>query len=174
MEEFVRKFGTVAKWLSLSIVPFCMIAILLIIGISVGEVLLRGIRGKGITDSLDLITALVPVTACTALACAQFMKRNIAVTLVTERLPEKTRIYFELFGMAVGFIIVTTGTIMGTRALSISLRTGEYFSGSHLTIPAWPGKLMMPLGFGILAIQLLADILQGIVRLSKSGEGQSR
>lgn len=170
MDEFVRKFSAVAKWLSLAIVPLCMIAIFLIIGITIGEVLLRGFTGKGITDSLDLVTALVPVTACTAVACAQYMKRNIAVTLVTERFPPRTRIVFEMIGLALGFIIVTTGTIMGARALSISFRTGEYFSGSHLTIPAWPGKLMMPLGFGALAVQLLADLLQGVVRLSRTGQ----
>jgi TRAP-type mannitol/chloroaromatic compound transport system permease small subunit len=174
MEEFIRKFGTFAKWLSLSIVPLCMIAIFLIIGISVGEVVLRGIRGKGITDSLDLITALVPVTACTALACAQYMKRNIKVTLFTERLPEKSALYFDFFGLFLGFVIVTAGTVMGVRALKISLRTGEYFSGSHLTIPAWPGKLMMPLGFGALSIQLLADILEDLLKLSKYGKEQSQ
>jgi TRAP-type mannitol/chloroaromatic compound transport system permease small subunit len=63
---------------------------------------------------------------------------------------------------------------MGARALRISFQTGEYFSGSHLTIPAWPGKLMMPLGFGALAIQLLADILQDVLKLSKYGKEQSQ
>jgi TRAP-type mannitol/chloroaromatic compound transport system permease small subunit len=174
MEGFTRTFSNIAKWLSLAIVPLCMIAIFLIIGLSAGEVILRGVRGKGITDSLDLITALVPVTACTALACAQYMKRNIKVTIVTERFSEKIKDYFDLFGTAVGFIIVTTGTIMGARALRISFQTGEYFSGSHLTIPAWPGKLMMPLGFGALAIQLLADILQDVLKLSKYGKEQSQ
>jgi hypothetical protein len=61
MEGFTRTFSNIAKWLSLAIVPLCMIAIFLIIGLSAGEVILRGVRGKGITDSLDLITALVPV-----------------------------------------------------------------------------------------------------------------
>ena len=165
MEQFIKRYCSVARFLSLSIVPLCILALLLIIGLTSGEVILRFIRGKGITDSLDMVTALVPVTACTALACAQLRDRNVRVTIFIERFSESTQELFKLIGMILGFIIVVIATIMGIKALLISLSTGEYFSGSHLTIPAWPGKLMMPLGFGILSIQLSSDILESTYQL---------
>jgi TRAP-type C4-dicarboxylate transport system permease small subunit len=167
-ETYIRLSGI----LSTAIVPFCIIAILLILGITTAEVVWRGLVGRSVPDSISLATVMMPVTAYTAIAVAQLTRRHITVSVVTDRLPERLQSRLILLGLAVGFALCVLGTIAGANELARSFRIGEYYSGSFIMLPAWPAKLFVPVGLGVLSMQLLADMIANVLGIGNNKKDQ--
>jgi TRAP-type mannitol/chloroaromatic compound transport system permease small subunit len=161
-----------AAILSNAIVPFCIIAIFLILGITTAEVVWRSLVGRSVPDSISLATVLMPVTAYTAIAVAQLTRRHITVTIVTENLPKRLQSILAFVGLTFGFGLCVLGTIAAVREFARSFKIGEFYSGSFIMLPAWPAKLFVPVGLGVLSMQLLADMIANVLGIENNKKEQ--
>ena len=156
--------------LSSALVPFCIIAILLILGITSAEVVWRGLTGGSVPDAISLATIWMPVTAYTAIAMAQLSRKHITVTVFTERFPERLQFWLLLLGLGIGLALCVLGTVAGAGELARSFSIGEYYSGSFIRLPAWPAKLFVPVGLGVLSMQLLADMIGKVLGINNNSD----
>ncbi|MBN2405897.1 MAG: TRAP transporter small permease [Coriobacteriia bacterium] len=170
----IDRYIRFAAKVSQCIVPFCILAILFILGITTAEVVWRTFVGRSVPDSISLATVMMPVTAFTAIAMTQLAKQHITVTILTERMSERWQYRLALLGLALGFCLCCLATWEGMLQLIHSFKIQEYYSGSFMRLPAWPAKLFVPVGLGAVAMQLLADIFEKVLANRDAKEEQGK
>jgi TRAP-type C4-dicarboxylate transport system permease small subunit len=170
--KIAQTYIRIAGMLSTGIVPFCIIAIFLILGITTAEVVWRSLVGRSVPDSISLATVMMPVTAYTAIAVAQLTRKHIKVTIITDSLPKRLQSILIFVGLMLGFGLCLLGTIAAAKELARSFRIREFYSGSFIMLPAWPAKLFVPVGLGVLSMQLLADMIATVLGIYNDNEEQ--
>jgi TRAP-type mannitol/chloroaromatic compound transport system permease small subunit len=98
------------------------------------------------------------------LGCSYTLKVNehVRVDLVYGRLASRTRAWVDLLGTIV-FLLPATGlgAILSWRFFWQSFLTGEVSANAGGLI-RWPFKLLLPIGFALLTLQGLAEIVKRI------------
>jgi TRAP-type C4-dicarboxylate transport system permease small subunit len=86
----------------------------------------------------------------------------IAIDLLTGRLGPKARLFAE--GLGLFFIAVFCGMaiVYGTAIVAESVRMGRA-TATMLSVPNWMTESAIPLGFGILLLQCLAEMARLVV-----------
>ncbi len=96
------------------------------------------------------------------------LKRNehVRVDLVIANLPRRAQLWIDLLGGL--FFLLPATTIIGWMAVPFvleSYRIGE-MSNNAGGLLRWPVKLMLPLGFGLLTLQGISEIIKRIGALT--------
>lgn len=90
---------------------------------------------------------------------------HVRVDVIYGRLSSRAQAWVDLIGM---FLFLLPGTVLiGTMAwpwFTDALATGEMSSNAGGLL-RWPARLAMPLGFGLLALQGLAEIVKRVAYL---------
>jgi TRAP-type mannitol/chloroaromatic compound transport system permease small subunit len=110
--------------------------------------------GKSILGIIEYAEIMLAALVMLSLANTQRTKDHVAVDLITRRLPVRAAGLIRGFGLlvAVGLLAWTTRAswIVGYA----SYQAGEYRFGIA-QVPIWPARLLMPLGFLVLTVQVL-------------------
>jgi len=106
-----------------------------------------------------------------AMAWAMRARKHITIVAVTNQLPVRVRRCFELFSL--GFVALFSVPVIwkgGEIALDSFVRGRS--TGTMLDIPNWWSELAVPVGFGLLAVQIGVEVLR-LMRagLLSDGEG---
>lgn len=122
--------------------------------------------------SMELTKILMIPALVLAVAYVQRYNRHLQVDFISARLPHKVRlvlldIIVPITGLFVGFVLVWKG--WDAMTYSHSINETSYSSWAE---PLWPVKLMIPIGYGLLCIVLVAQLCKGIARLLE-GEGEA-
>ncbi len=91
-------------------------------------------------------------------------KGHIRMTLVHKVLTGRRRLYLDLICFVIGLGFCIAATVFAFRYFYDSLITGSQsmqISETYLAIP----QFFMPLGFGLMAVQFLGEILKSILAL---------
>lgn len=111
----------------------------------------------------DINTQLMLAMIMLGLANVHRRDRNIAVDVLTECLPERTRAALGvLFGLLLIFLAATI-TWIGWPYFHQSFVRGQA-APSLFAPPLWPVKFMIPLGAFILLLQAIARIIRDATR----------
>lgn len=102
------------------------------------------------------------------------LKRNehIRIDVVTGRFPPRVHAWIDIFG-GLFFLLPLTVVVLATGipfALE-AMRDGEMSSNAGGLV-VWPAKLLIPLGFGLLALQGVAEIVKRIAYLAGAIDGK--
>jgi TRAP-type mannitol/chloroaromatic compound transport system permease small subunit len=97
-----------------------------------------------------------------AIAHTQKLGRHLRIDLLDRSLPETLRLFLLNFiGPAIGLIFCAVVTWKTWETAWSALQTGEVTRGTWV-IPTFPMRMIVPLGFGLLCLVLLAQILRYI------------
>lgn len=102
------------------------------------------------------------------LASAYTLKRDehVRIDVITSRFSRRTQVWIDLLGFIL-FLLPITLLILyyGTPYALLSLQSGEMSPNAGGLI-VWPAKLLVPLGFLLLMLQTLAEIIKRIAYLA--------
>ena len=102
------------------------------------------------------------------LLCAGYtLLRNehVRIDVLLHRLPKRRQIGIDIFGFLVFLLpVAILITALGWPQFTISLVSNEMSSNAGGLI-RWPVKLLLPLGFGLLALQGLSELIKRVAFL---------
>jgi TRAP-type C4-dicarboxylate transport system permease small subunit len=109
------------------------------------------------TYEIDSILMLACVLF--AIAYTQKIGRHLRIDLLDRTLPERSRlILLNIIGPTIGLIFCAVLTWQTWETAWSAQQTGEVTRGTWV-IPTFPIRIIVPLGFGLLCLILLAQIL---------------
>lgn len=148
-------FAKVADWL-----------VLLAVLVSAGNAVVRYIVPRYSSNALlevqwYMFGALVLLGASYTLR----MNEHVRVDLVYSSLSERAQVWVDIVGLVVFFLpVVIYLTWLSTPLFTQSFRSGEV-SNSAGGLIVWPAKLMIPLGFGLLTLQGVSELIKRVLVL---------
>ncbi len=116
----------------------------------------------------ELVGLLMVCLASTALAYCHIHKGHIRLQLLTERLPPKAQIALDIvayFFCLFGSVLITWRTLVRSQAYMVATRGQET---QIMGIPFFPFLLVLGLGFLLLAIVSLVDLINSIIKVVKA------
>ena len=129
--------------------------------LSAADVVLR-IFGRPIPGTYELVGFLGALVVSFALAFTSMEKGNIAVEILVEKLPLRTRLAIDAFcNLAGAFLFCVIGFQAFIYALDIK-SSGEVSPTLH--IPAYPFIFGISLGCALLCLLLTADFIKSLRR----------
>jgi TRAP-type mannitol/chloroaromatic compound transport system permease small subunit len=148
------KFGVIAKY-----------AVGLSCAISAGNAFVRYITNNSSNAWLEIQWYLF--AACVMLGASQVLHLNehVRVDLFYGRLNGKGKVLVDLFGLV--FFLLPTMGLMFWLAYPLFMQmyvTGE-MSGNAGGLIRWPAMLMLPLGFAMVLLQGVAEIIKRVAWL---------
>jgi len=161
------------KMLDHVIVAFGVLSAVLIVVImflSSADVLSRNFVGVPIKGAYELNEIFFLCAAMMGIAYAQKYKAHVNVELVVSHLPKRTALILETYMTVVALITYVLVIWMSSLEFINSWTTDEFRWGL-IAIPLWPARLMIPLGFTLLCLRFIGEIVINISMLRKGGEG---
>jgi TRAP-type mannitol/chloroaromatic compound transport system permease small subunit len=145
------RFGNLAQW-----------AAILACAISAGNAFIR--YGFDISSNAWLEIQWYLFAACVMLGASQVLRLNehVRVDILYGKLSARGKVWVDLLGL-IFFLLPAMGILLwyaGPLFLSM-YRSGEMSSNAGGLI-RWPAMLMLPLGFSLLLLQGLAEIIKRI------------
>lgn len=86
------------------------------------------------------------------------MDRHVKVTILTARLPRLGRLISNLFALVLGTVLFAVITWLSWLEFHHSWSIDEFMMAA-IILPYWLGKLAMPIGMGLLAIQCVLSAI---------------
>jgi len=144
--------------LSATFAAVAAIGIVVLMGITVADVIRRALTDKSIQGGIELAPLILVGAVLLGLGYAEQTRTNVRTSLVTSRLAARPRAAVR----CVGFVVVI-GLVLwmvwetADRARS-AVEIGEVTPG-FVGLPAWPARVAIPIGLGVLALELLLQLL---------------
>ena len=102
------------------------------------------------------------------LASPHTLKRDehVRIDVITGRFSRRTQVWIDLFGFLL-FLLPFCAVVLyyGIPFARVSIASAEMSSNAGGLI-VWPAKLLVPLGFGFLALQAISDVIKRIAFLA--------
>lgn len=146
------------------------VLIVVIMFLSSADVLSRNFVGVPIKGAYELNEIFFLCAAMMGIAYAQKYKAHVNVELVVSHLPKRTALILETYMTVVALITYVLVIWMSSLEFINSWTTDEFRWGL-IAIPLWPARLMIPLGFTLLCLRFIGEIVINISMLRKGGEG---
>jgi len=148
-------FGQVAKW---SVLLSCLI--------SAGNVVMRYVFDYSSNAWLEIQWYMF--AACVMLGAAQVLRVNehVRVDLIYGHLKSRAKVYTDIFGIL--FFLFPVIGLMFYLSMPLFLKmfyTSE-MSNSAGGLIRWPAMLMLPLGFALLFLQGIAELIKRVAWLN--------
>ncbi|RYF75716.1 MAG: TRAP transporter small permease subunit [Comamonadaceae bacterium] len=159
------KFAALMDWISHKFGKVAGVAVLAAALISAGNALVR--YGFDFSNNALLEIQWYLFAATVMLGAPIVLKHNehVRVDIIYGRLKGNGPVYVDLFGL-VCFLLPVMGLLFWlTLPFFLGmLRTGE-MSGNIGGLVRWPAALLMPLGFGTMFLQGVAEIIKRVAYL---------
>jgi TRAP-type C4-dicarboxylate transport system permease small subunit len=132
--------------------------------LTVAHVTMRQLGGRGIAGGIEIVEVVLASVVFLGLAQAQRIDAHVSTSLVTDRLPPRVSASMQVFATGVAVLFFAWLVFeTGKRGIS-SWQRGETRVGLR-SIPIWPARLIIPIGFAALGLQLVLDLADRISEL---------
>jgi TRAP-type transport system small permease protein len=148
-------------WLIRILIIISGIAFIIVMLGTAIDVIMRYIFNKPITGGLEMAEYLFVTMVFLAIAYTQSKDEHIRVDFIVDLFPIKGKYWSRVLSLSIALIISLLIAWRGLIALITSIRVDEFAMG-QIPFPLWPSKLMVPLGFFVLSLRLIFDIVQNI------------
>lgn len=127
---------------------------LLVMGALVtASVLAREQLGVTLPDDILLIGLAMVAVVTLPLAHVQREKGQIAVTVITDRLPPAFGAVGRVVGHVLGMMLFGAIAILTVESVPVAYAENHYYDG-QLHVPVWPVKMIFGIGMGLFALRL--------------------
>ena len=127
------------------------LAVVLVMGIGMAEILGRGIFNAPIRGQIDMIETLMPLIALLALGFNLRDGSHIRMSLLIDKLPERLRYGIEAAGQALGALI---GAVLAIGAAEFGARAMRFSDSTpDLRLPTWPVKFLVAFCLALFALR---------------------
>jgi TRAP-type mannitol/chloroaromatic compound transport system permease small subunit len=145
------RFGWIAEW-----------AVFLSCFISAGNAVVRYLFDMSSNGLLEIQWYLF--AACVMLGASQVLRVNehVRVDIFYARLSGHNKVYVDLFGLVFFLVPVMLAMIWFSAPLFMRMLTSGEMSNNAGGLVRWPAMLMLPLGFSMMLLQGLAEIVKRV------------
>ena len=159
------KFATGMDWISTQFGKFAAWAVLAAALISAGNAFSRYGFDMSANSWLEIQWYLFAATVMLGAPVVLKLNEHVRVDILYGKLKGNGPVYIDLFGL-VFFLLPVMGLLawLTWPFFTGMLRTGE-MSGNIGGLIRWPAALLMPLGFGAMFLQGVAEIIKRIAYL---------
>jgi len=124
------------------------------------NVIMRGAGGAGIRGIIEINEILIAAIAYLAIAVAQRERQHVAITAATAFLSPHGQSLATRLGVAIALFYVSVATWESGWMAAESYLSGEARWGL-ISVPVWPGRIVVALGFAMLGAELLRQVIVG-------------
>ena len=153
-----RGVVTTLSWVAAGIIMAIML-------LTVTDVVARYVFGSPIVAVYEVVQVMLVGVVYLGLAYVQRVKGHVRVDAVTTWLPEGGQLSLNAFGYAVGALLMALVTWRSGIMAWEAWVTQDYTPGL-IKVPTWPGRSLIPLGAGLLCIQLIVDVVDTLRSLA--------
>ena len=146
------------RWVVRTASALSGVALVILVGGTVADVVLRWISGRGIAGSTEIAEVLLVVVIYLALADSEMSEQNIRVTLVTSRLPDVPARLFRRIGDFVAILMIAWLTSATTVRAFESWQVNEYRYGV-MSVPMWQARIAVAFGFLLLGLIIISRMM---------------
>lgn len=161
VERFFLKLGAVSGFATLLIMITVCVDV-------VGRSLFNAPLHAGVETSELLLVSIVFF----GLAAAQQRRQNFAIDILNSVLPKSVQRFLEYLGLLLCLIIVVVMAWPSSVHALTSFNRNE-MGFSLVAFPIWPARILIALGFWLLAAQFAFDLLRLIFNQPRKIEPQS-
>jgi TRAP-type C4-dicarboxylate transport system permease small subunit len=122
--------------------------------------LTRKLLNWPVPGSVEITEALMVAGIVLPMAYAQVTGSHLRVPLLTNHLPLFVQKILHVLAMLVGFLFFSAMAWSAFNFVIESFRVDEYVWGANVRFPLYPIKGVMFLGFLMLAVQFLLDMVK--------------
>ena len=151
VRALVAATSRLLSWVSGAMV----IAIMLIL---VANVVMRALFTSSVQGSVEFSEVLLAFVVFAGLAYAQQSGSHVRTELVTSRLPDRIARPARVVGLLVAAAVLAWCTVATAGRGIEAWQAGEARFGVR-SVPTWPGRLAVPIGLGLLSLEVLASAL---------------
>ncbi|WP_046986508.1 TRAP transporter small permease subunit [Delftia tsuruhatensis] len=163
--QALLKFSRGVDWLN-SLVGRCLIWLILASTVISGiNAIVRKVLHTSSNAYLEVQWYLFAASFLLAAGYTLLQGEHVKVDVIASRLSKRTQIWIDIFGF-VFFLTPMSLAILwfGTPFVIQAIQTGE-MSGNAGGLVRWPVYLMIPLGFGLLLLQGMSELIKRIAFL---------
>ncbi|WP_136798869.1 MULTISPECIES: TRAP transporter small permease [Desulfosediminicola] len=104
----------------------------------------------------------------TYLAAAYILhqRKLIAIDVVVSKMPHRAQQFFESLSLVIIAIFSSVACIYGIKIVIASVKIGRATS-TMMAVPSWMTEIAIPIGFGLLLLQCLAELYRTIFAYSQ-------
>ncbi|MES2975077.1 MAG: TRAP transporter small permease subunit [Pseudomonadota bacterium] len=168
--KFLLSFAHLVDWISDKLGGIAKWAVILSCVISAGNAIIRYTLNIGSNGWLEIQWYLF--AACVMLGAAQVLRVNehVRVDVFYGRLSARKQVWIDLFGLV--FFLLPSMLLMLYFAFPLFMRMYETHEVSSNAggLVRWPAMLMLPLGFSMMILQGLSEIIKRIGWLNNTYE----
>lgn len=128
-----------------------VIAIMLVL---VANVAMRELATSSVQGSVELSEVMLAFVVFAGLAYAQQSGSHVRTELVTSRLPDRVARPVRAVGLLVAAAVIAWCAVATAGRGIEAWQAGEARFGVR-SVPTWPGRLAVPVGLGLLALEVL-------------------
>lgn len=153
------RFGFIAKW-----------AVTLSCFISAGNAFIR--YGLDVSSNGWLEIQWYLFAVCVMLGASQVLRLNehVRVDLIYGRLPSRGRVWVDMLGLLL-FLMPAMGVMLYySWPLFLKVYQTQEMSSNAGGLIRWPAMLMLPLGFGMVILQGLSEVIKRVGWLTHTYE----
>lgn len=167
MEKFLVSYGKFLKAIT-TLVGVIAGALVLFCGFTiVWEIIARGLLDSPTEWVMEISTYCVVIAGFLGMGVAYAGKKHIHVDVFLSRMSAKSRTYAEvvtsLMGIFYSFIFMVESWSM--TMLSLELNN---CAPTTLGTPLWIPQMAMPIGFGVLFLQIIRTLLEDILKIQRN------
>ena len=160
LDRIVEKLA----WRTSQLGQVALVAVMLLI---VTNVVVR-IPWKPLPGTVEIVELLGAILLGLGIAYCQQMKSHIFVSVLVDRFSPRTQAFIDtltgILALLVNTLLARQIFLYGSRMMARGYSTG------HLEIPLYPFIYLVSLGFFILTLVLLKDLLKSVTLLVKGKE----
>jgi TRAP-type C4-dicarboxylate transport system permease small subunit len=167
-ESWVDKYSRVLRKIEIGTVTLCGIVLVVLMILTGANVIGRYVFNHPIMGAIEVSILLFLMIIMLAQPWVQALRGHLGLEFILERLPRKSRPYFNVAALIAIFIICVLLTWQSARFVSRNLN-GAFFGG--VTVYWLPGIIFMPIAFGIVCLRIPVQIYEDIMKIRKRTSG---
>ena len=150
----LRKIDRAIKKVEKALSAISWMVALLVSLLIVVDVVLRFFFNHPLPATWEISELLMPLIVFLPFAHTLAIDAHVRVSLLKDRVPPKTRVFFDVFSNGISFLMCAMITYWSWLRFWESFKINEEMLAA-IWIPWWVGKGAMPLAFGIFSIRFL-------------------
>jgi TRAP-type C4-dicarboxylate transport system permease small subunit len=158
VHQSTKVVAPIVRWVNHAGVTILAMMMLL----TVADVTLRYFFNKPILGSYEITEFMMTMLAAFTLGYAAILKAHVNVDLVYTRLPERVQGIISIFTNLV--CVVFFGLMFWRNIYQSSVLRQAHAMSPALSIPEFPFMFILGIGFGIVALVFLLQLLESIVK----------
>lgn len=155
---FRRGVSAVDRGLNAAVSVLVVVLLLGMVLLSFTQVLLRNIFGGGIAWADVVLRHLVLAVGMFGAVIATRQGRQISIDVISRIVGPRMRI---ALGWIAGFFTITISVLMARAAIVFVASEKAFSSEIGSGLKAWPFETVIPVGFGLIALQVVINLLLG-------------